>query len=276
MTKQKKSFNPVVLSLLWCMGCYLLLSPKFAFAQIPDTTYHLIQEPAEEPISVRIPTSYSGFDFCNCHEDDVAAPVKQRPVNTEIITKHLSEKEFQYERTVNDEAKSFWANFKSWLMRKIFGNITPELADRTLNIIYWILALFGIVVVAVWLYRSEFFGAPMQRTTRLGDGLMEETARSEEDIESRILSALAQKNYSIAIRWVYIKAIKLLSQKQVIKIRQDKTNYDYFLEIKSDKIKEPFRSLTRIYEYSNYGKFDTEVSHYQESDSLLKSMSSIL
>ncbi len=276
MTKRRKNFNPIILSLLWCMGWYLMLSPKNACAQGSDTTYHLIQEPVEEPISVKLPASYSGFDFCNCHEDDLAAPVKKRDVKTDIIAKHLSEKDFQYERTVNDEAESFWASFKRWLMRKLFGNITPESANRTLNIIYWILAIFGIVVVAVWLYRSEFFGAPMQRTTRLGDGLMEETARSEEDIEAQILSALAEKNYSIAIRWVYIKAIKLLSQKQVIEIRQDKTNYDYFLEIKSDKIKEPFRSLTRIYEYTNYGKFDTEMSHYQESDSLLKTMSSKL
>lgn len=258
------------------MGWLLLLSPEISRAQVSDTTYHLIPATPEEASEIGVPANYKGYDFCNCQEDEIAAIVKSREVNKEIITKHLTESEFQYNRTVSDEAKSFWANLKSWLIRKLFGNITRESADRTMTIIYWLLALFGIIVVAVWLYRSEFFGAPLQRTTRLGDGLMEETARSEEDIESQIMMALSDKDYSLAIRWVYIKTIKLLSLKQVIEIRQDKTNYDYFLEIKSEKIREPFRGLTHIYEYSNYGKFDTEITHYQESDTLLKSMSSKL
>ena len=89
-----------------------------------------------------------------------------------------------------------------------------------------------------------------------------------------INEALRDQNYSLAIRWVYIKCIKALSIKNEIDIRQDKTNYDYYLELKDRELREQFSKLTLIFEYTNYGNFVTDQATYNQAISIFNIINS--
>jgi hypothetical protein len=241
---------------------------KTLCAQLSDSIYYFgTQVPAID--SPKAYHDYSRTDFCNCTPDKLGDTVGARVVDTGVIASHRDDRDFQYERTVKDEASTFWSNFENWLSRKLFGSVDRERISNAMNTVYWCLAVLAVLLVAYWLYRSELLGSPFRRTTRISESLFGETERSEEDIDALIGQAVGAGNYVLAIRWLYIKCIKNLSSRQQLEIRQDKTNYDYYLELKGGAVRDAFRKLTVLFEYSNYGKFDTGVSDYREANETL-------
>ncbi len=215
---------------------------------------------------------FARIDFCNCNGNQFAPMVARRDVNISVLEKFRSKPEFQYERTIKDEATSFWSSFWSWLAKKLFGNISEDNTNESRNFVFWLIGIFFTILVSYWLYKSDFLGSPMRRTAKIDQGLFEEIGRSDEDIESQIMSALVQRDYPLAIRWVYIKCIKNLADENEIEIQQNKTNYDYILEIKSYDQRVSFSELTRLYEFTNYGRFTTNEDHYQKAQSISKAM----
>ncbi len=263
MRATRKIFNPIFLRRVIVTGIMLAGMMHYSMASPVDTAYRVLIPVVKEDTVVQ-KHNYAANDFCNCSAPVVAL----REINTTGLEGHRTEKEFQYERTVKDEASSFWDGFWNWLSRRLFGKVSRDNAIKVRNIFYWLIAVFAILIVAFWLYKSEFFGRPMRGTTKINDGLFEETERSEEDIDEQIKAALRDHNYPLAIRWIYIKCIKALSMRNQIDIRKDKTNYDYYLELKNPNLKELFSQLTRLFEYTNYGDFTSTESNYQEADEI--------
>jgi hypothetical protein len=251
----------------------LLNHLQYCVANPIDSSFNLMPVTASTD-SIKHKYNYSGDAFCNCDDDKLASEVPPREVNTSNLERHKSEKEFQYERTVKDEASSFWSNLRKWIIEKLFGKVTKENATLVKNIFYWLIAIFAIFIVGFWLYKTEFLGKPLRRTTKINNVLFDETERSEEDIGYRINEALKKEDYPLAIRWVYIKCIKALSTRNQIDIRQDKTNYDYYLEIKNRDLQQYFFKLTRLFEYTNYGDFTSTLENYTEAEEIFKMINS--
>jgi hypothetical protein len=207
-------------------------------------------------------------DFCNCNPANLAAPAS-RKTDLSALDKYYGNKEFQYERTLKDEAGSFWQNLIQRILRKLFGNIKYESRVKVQRIIYWLIALVGVVIVFYWLYKSGFSGSPIRRNRKISDGsLISETEKSDEDIGNEIEQALQAGNYPLAIRWVFIKTIKLMALEGQIELRQDKTNQDYYYEIKNNTVQSLFMQLSRLFEYTNYGQFETTRDNYQQAQDI--------
>jgi len=75
--------------------------------------------------------------------------------------------------------------------------------------------------------------------------------------------AESQGNYRLAIRMMYLRLLKNFSDRQIIRYSQDKTNFDYLLQLHGTKYYEDFFRVTRNYEYSWYGKFDINEQAYR-------------
>jgi hypothetical protein len=99
---------------------------------------------------------------------------------------------------------------------------------------------------------------------------IEDTPKSE--LEILLENALAQKNYKVAIRALYLLTLKHLAETSSIQLKTDKTNYDYFYEIKIDSKKQLFKSITNVYDYVWYGEFEAEHSHYQSTMQFYKAI----
>ena len=73
------------------------------------------------------------------------------------------------------------------------------------------------------------------------------------DIDSYLERAIAEGNYSLAIRLHYLNILKALSLSGIIKWKKDKTNRTYLYEMKEKEMKSDFRELTNIFERVWYG-----------------------
>lgn len=86
------------------------------------------------------------------------------------------------------------------------------------------------------------------------------------DLESLIKKALLDKNYRLAIRYQYLKTLKHLAQKNVIKYHVKKTNLDYLNELTSEDQKKGFSYLSYLYSYIWYGEFPISETQYTNAE----------
>ena len=89
---------------------------------------------------------------------------------------------------------------------------------------------------------------------------------SEEDIETddifainyqkEIDKAVKNGNYRFAVRLLFLRLLRKLSDKNIIQYKQGSTNFDYLLQLNPTSYYKDFFRITRNYEYSWYGQFD--------------------
>jgi hypothetical protein len=146
------------------------------------------------------------------------------------------------------------------------GTYVP-LGQRTwFQTLLWFIIIAAFAGAIMWylaesnvgLFRKKNLPAP-------GDSAMGEIP---EDIfainyQREIDKAAEQKNYRLAVRLMYLRLLKNLSDRNIIQYKQDKTNFDYLLQLQSTGYYNNFFRLTRHYEYSWYGHFDVEENAYQ-------------
>jgi cell division protein FtsL len=91
---------------------------------------------------------------------------------------------------------------------------------------------------------------------------LEKSETAETIITSRLQDALRNGEYAIAIRLHYLQALNDLNRKGLILWKKDKTNADYFKELKSGPFQLDFRQLTRWFERAWFGKKATGIETY--------------
>lgn len=123
----------------------------------------------------------------------------------------------------------------------------------------WILIVGAFLAALVWyLVTSDIviFGKRKKIMDR---------ARDEEELTENIFGINYQKeidkavlgqNYRLAVRLMFLRLLKNLSDKNIIQYRHERTNFDYLSQLFSSSYYNDFFRLTRNYEYTWYGKFD--------------------
>ncbi len=80
-----------------------------------------------------------------------------------------------------------------------------------------------------------------------------------------IKEAIDKGQYNRAIRLMYLKTLKGLTDKQLIDWRINKTNSDYIQELGGKEIAPAFRRLTLLFEYICYGDFHLSDTEFKEA-----------
>ena len=75
------------------------------------------------------------------------------------------------------------------------------------------------------------------------------------DFDAVIDEAVKNENYRKAVRYLYIKFLKVLTDNELIEWEINKTNKDYRKEMRQSKYFSIFKNLTFVYEYVWYGEF---------------------
>ena len=84
------------------------------------------------------------------------------------------------------------------------------------------------------------------------------------DWEALLHNAVHNNDYRLAIRYSYMWMLQLMQQQGLIQYRNDKTNYEYYTELAETAYKQPFKKLSRDYEYAWYGRFELSHASYSE------------
>jgi hypothetical protein len=81
--------------------------------------------------------------------------------------------------------------------------------------------------------------------------------------QKEIDKAVFSGNYRLAVRLHYLQLLKQMADRGTIHYTQDKTNFDYLVELQPTAYYDHFFRATRNYEYSWYGKFPVSENAYQ-------------
>ncbi|GAB5399788.1 MAG: hypothetical protein Aureis2KO_13730 [Aureisphaera sp.] len=96
------------------------------------------------------------------------------------------------------------------------------------------------------------------------------------DIQSLIQKAEQSGDYRLAIRYYYILVLKTLSTRNFIKLEDDKTNEEYYREIKTQPFNKGFSYTSYLYNYIWYGEFPINKTQYNKAkgnfDNLIKNV----
>jgi len=134
-------------------------------------------------------------------------------------------------------------------------------------VLMWIL----VGILASWLIYKIFIQKDSFLFGKSGKSLADDSggANDEQDLASTNWETLLQhaadnKDFRLAIRYSYMWLLQMLQQRSLIQYRIDKTNYEYYKELAETSYKQPFRQLSRQYEYVWYGRFDLSQATYAE------------
>lgn len=173
-----------------------------------------------------------------------------RSVPDSTVARLKSEKEFLY---ANDP--SYWKK-KERPRKSPFERFLESLARSAF--LKWLLYFFVAAVILFVLYQvivvNNFFTSSRKKR-RKESGAGESEVYSPETIDDKISDAIAQGEFRPAVRYMYLKTLHLLSDKQLISLHGKSTNEEYIRQMQHQSGGADFRMLTRIYEYVWYGEF---------------------
>lgn len=186
--------------------------------------------------------------------------------------------EFQYNEPTTDLSvwarfwRWFWAlittiwdwfislfDFKALTRLGIFWQIVKLLilAAGLAALVFFILKSMGINMLGI--FRKKPATAPIPYSEFFED-------INTIDFDAEIESAVSKHNYRFAVRLLYLKSLKQLSQAELIAWQIDKTNSTYINELVNEEQRTAFKLLTRQFEYVWYGDFLIDQPVYKTID----------
>ncbi len=213
-----------------------------------------------------LPQEQAVADSTEMIHDSPEETLEKVDFDAEKIEAYKADKAFDYLEKIEED--SWWTRLKRWINLKwnaflqwLFGDYqTNAFWSAVLSALPYILLILVLGLIT-WLFiRLNPGNAVMAEpiTGKVNFQQEEELVKSA-DISSLIQKAIQQENYRLAVRYLYLKSLRLLDQKEHISYRFQKTNEDYINEIKNTEIKEQFTKITRLYDFIWYGDF--ELSH---------------
>jgi hypothetical protein len=130
----------------------------------------------------------------------------------------------------------------------------------------WIIIVGGFATFLIIYLGGSNVGLFRKKNRLTSNG--EEEQLITEDIfainyQKEIDKAAKEGNYRMAIRLMFLRVLKNMSEKNIISYKQDKTNLDYLLEVRPSHYYTHFFRVTRNYEYSWYGLFPVSEDAYK-------------
>ena len=147
----------------------------------------------------------------------------------------------------------------------------------------WFFIIGAVVLVAYLILRfvgeGNIFGTKKRRisdpSVKIDLEHIEENLDTAE-LDPLIRQAIADKNYTLAVRLYYLAILKELHIKGDIAWKKDKTNRTYLREMRENPFFEPFRNATSIFERVWYGSQSVDERNFTmiqpDFQNLLKSL----
>lgn len=261
----------------------LLFSSLFLQAQeeektvtvVADTTEIIAAPPDEEEEGEDASDQY----FTNRYADTLS--VKQRNLPPAVVKKWKEEEDFWYANADIKRKKSkeqiAWEREQGLKDEK--GKKDPAITEEEQkNDTYvplgqrsWFQTLLWVVILGVFAIGLAIYlsGSNVGLFRKKNKSVKEvEEEEITEDIfainyQKEIDKAAAQGNHRLAIRLMFLRVLKNMSEKNIIRYKQDKTNLDYLMELHPTNYYNGFFRITRNYEYSWYGQFNVSEDAYK-------------
>ncbi len=196
------------------------------------------------------------------------------------LTRLRQKPQFQYNS--EPSGPSLWSRFWRWFWHLFDGVDAPRgMGMRWLFIflkyLFISLGVAAIVFIILKLAGVDIRGLIKRKSADASIPFTETLENIHEiDFDLNIDQAIAQHNYRLAVRLLYLKALKQLSDAQLINWQIDKTNAAYVNELTNPNQREAFAVLTRQFEFVWYGEFAINSQGFQNIKTLFSNFKQTL
>jgi hypothetical protein len=204
-------------------------------------------------------------------------PVDIRVPDKDKIEEYKKDSRFDYVRNKQQAAKISWWDKLWYDISEFIGNVFSAVASS--GALSFVVIMVCILLVCLLL--MKLIGVDYR--TVLGKKKIDTPAIDiytenvhEMNFDVLISNALQNKDYRLAIRFIYLKNLKLLSDKEIITWNANKTNYSYQYEINNNNLRTKFLETTLIFDYVWYGEFPVEEAGFSELSSYLNDFSNMI
>jgi hypothetical protein len=178
-----------------------------------------------------------------------ADQVAVRYIPDSVVRQWQKDKDFAY---ANDPA--YWQrehrdDTPNWFERLIFS----QGFGYSLLFLLGGVLLYAIVRIIQDNNLRLFYRSPTKKSS--GGGPAEGPEPLDEDLEGQLLHFLQIKDHRQSVRYLYLKSLRLLNDRGLIRYHQELTNREYLQQLTTTPQEAPFRDLTIAYEKVWYGEF---------------------
>lgn len=183
-----------------------------------------------------------------------SSEIRLREPSAATLDEYRSDNDFVYDRVPRD-SESLLQKILRWLLaqfRRLLGGAEEEAT-------FWVwfarvLAVTVVVYVVLKLANSDLRSLFRGRVERSVSGMAEVDENIHEmNFDDLIEQAITEGNYRRGVRLLYLRALKQLTDRELINWRRDKTNREYLLELRKSHLHVPFADATWLFEYVWYG-----------------------
>ncbi len=188
--------------------------------------------------------------------------VKPRQFDQQKLAQYKKLKDFQYREQVLETERSLWSRFWGWFWQQI-SRILGAAGSNQLVRTLLLAALAALVVyVAIKIFGSHrLFAKKSERAALSYDVLNEDIHQI--DYETEISKLINEGRYRLAVRLLYLRSLKRLTDASLINWAPGKTNSVYLEELADPALKNPFGLLTRKFDYIWYGDFPVDAQSFE-------------
>lgn len=185
----------------------------------------------------------------------------RKPLESKMTVLKKS-KDYQYGIQESQVLDTWWRR----LLRRFFnwfGNLFTGVGNPT----FWKTAAYVFIASVVVYVTLKLMGVDFSGLYRKKDNneipyeTLGENIHTIDFTES-IEEAITQKNYRLAVRLYYLKALKELTDREMIDWRINKTNRSYVYELNSPTLRPDFEQITLQFEYAWYGDFPVDEAQF--------------
>ncbi|WP_316812801.1 DUF4129 domain-containing protein [Pedobacter heparinus] len=191
-----------------------------------------------------------------------SSAVVQRNFDLQKIKDYSVQKDFQYDEQAPINT-SWWDRFWRWFWDLLNGALTNKYSGGFIKYLV-IVIVAALVIFAV----VKLIGLDLKifaRKSKAVDVPYDESLENIHEINfnEEIEKAVANGNYRLAVRLLYLRSLKLLSDRELISWQPEKTNQAYIDELIDLERKQQFTVLTLQFEYIWYGDFSIDKESFK-------------
>ena len=118
---------------------------------------------------------------------------------------------------------------------------------------------FGCILIILFITKPSIFYFNKKNPLKYS---IEDEDIEIEDLDFLTDNSINEKRFSDAIRWQYLKTLKILHERDCISYDSNKTVNEYAYEIKDENMRRYFRKLSGEFVYYRYGKGEADVEKF--------------
>lgn len=235
---------------------FILLNEQFSFSQRAASDKYPYYDNYADTTKKILPAS------------DEKLIIDVRLLSADLLEKYKNDPDFDYDGGPK-ETEDWISKIRNWINQQLAILRSSKTYSTLLDYLYYGLMIAALILIIRGLIKADRRGLLFGKINSNEIKMIE----SEEDIsqinfDELIAAAAERKDYKLAVRYLFLKSLKLLSEKELIELRNNKTNHQYLSEIKNNRISNAFEITTSRFEWIWYGDFpvDEKVMKSSQND----------